>query len=115
MFSDELSEIQASSIREPRDLEAELFNKRTVKDLVTSFERELGLIPANKKGKNIKRHACTLSPSKDQDSDTLDMLLNDDAKYRVVMWKDTWTVHGEFRVFVIYEELLDDKKGQHDK
>lgn len=79
--------------------------------MVSSLEKELGLNPSSKKNKNIKRCAKLLSPAKDDDSETLTNILNDDARYRIVMWKDTWTVHGEYRVFLIYEEVLEDKKG----
>lgn len=108
-FDPNLSDIHASSIQEPRDLESELFNRKTIKEMVTNFEKELGINPG-KKTKNSKKHAEVLSPSKDSDSEKLSNILNDDAKYRIVMWKDTWTAHGDYRVFLIYEETLEDKK-----
>lgn len=104
-----ISDLHDSDIPEPRDLEAELFNKKSIREMVTNFERELGLNPG-KKGKNTKRHALILSPAKEDDSEKLAVILNDDAKYRIMMWKDTWTVHGDYRIFLIYEEIIDEKK-----
>lgn len=109
-FSD-LSDLSSSDVPPERDLEAELFNRRSVKDMVTSFEKELGLAPG-KKAKAIKRHAEILAPGREEDATKLNSILNDDGKYRIVMWKDTWTVHGDYRVFLIYEESIDDKKAK---
>lgn len=112
LFSSTLSEIRDSDIPEPRDLESELFNKKSIREMVTNFEKELGLAPG-KKGKTVRRHAEILSPAKEEDGEKLSSILNDDGKYRIVMWKDTWTVHGEFRVFLVYEENIDVKKGKN--
>lgn len=109
IFKDGLSDIHNSEIPEPRDLEAELFNKRTIKDLVTNLEQELGLSPGKKNSVIKKRHAVVLAPSREEDGAKLSLILNDDKTYNIVMWKDTWTVHGDYRVFLIYEEFLDDK------
>ena len=111
-FQAELSELGNGEFKEPRDLEAELFNRRTVKDLVTNLEKELGLNPSGNKKAAVKRHAVILSPNKDEDQQQLETILNDDAKFRIVMWKDSWTVHGDFKLFLIYEEFLDTKKGK---
>lgn len=110
LFGDSLSDIESSSIEPTRDLEKELFGKRQIKDLLTNFEQELGIAPGNKKAKKIVRKAEILSPSKDEDAEKLNQILNEDAKYNIVMWKDTWTVHGDYRIFIIYEEAIDDKK-----
>lgn len=110
-FSD-LSDLHSSDVPPERDLEAELFNRRTVKDMMTSFERELGLAPAKKTKAAIRRHSEILAPGREEDGAKLNTILNDDAKYRIIMWKDTWTVHGDYRVFLIYEEAIDDKKAK---
>lgn len=107
----ELSELRSSDVPAERDLEAELFNKRSVKDMVTSFEKELGLAPG-KKAKTVRRHSEILAPAREEDNARLTTILNEDSKYRIVMWKDTWTVHGDYRVFIIYEEFIEDKKAK---
>lgn len=109
LFAD-LSDLRGSDVPEARDLESELFNRRPIKEMVASIEKELGLNPGKKQKKNIKRHAEVLAPSREEDGAKLHKILNEDEKYRVAMWKDTWTVHGDYRVFVIYEEFIDDKK-----
>lgn len=106
---DGISDLRPGDLPPERDLEAELFNKRSVRDLVTNVERELGLNPG-KKNKNVKRHVRIVAPGRDDDAEVLGNILNDDAKYRILMWKDTWTVHGDYRIFLIYEEQLEDKK-----
>lgn len=107
---DGLSDLRSGELPPERDLESELFNKRSIRDLVTNVERELGLNPNNKKAKNVKRHCKILAPGRDDDAELMDKILNDDGKYRIMMWKDTWTVHGDYRIFLIYEEQLEDKK-----
>lgn len=109
---DTVSDLKSSDVREARDLEAELFNRTTIKDMVTNFERELGINTRSSKKKNMKRVAELLAPGRDQDAEKLNAILNEDEKYRVVMWKDTWTAHGDYRVFLIYEEILEDKKAK---
>lgn len=106
---DGLSDLTTGDLPPERNLEAELFNKRSVRDLITNVERELGLNPG-KKSKKVKRHACTLAPNREDDGAKLNKIINDDATYRILMWKDTWTVHGDYRVFLIYEEQLEEKK-----
>ncbi|RTL07619.1 hypothetical protein EKK58_00160 [Candidatus Dependentiae bacterium] len=106
---DGLSDLRADELPPERDLESELFNKRSIRDLVTNMERELGLTPG-KKGKKVKRHSRIIAPGRDEDAEVLNGILNDDSKYRILMWKDTWTVHGDYRIFLIYEEQLEDKK-----
>ena len=107
---DGMSDLSPSDLPPERDLESELFNKRSIRDLVTNIERELGLNPGGKKGKNVKRHNRIIAPGRDEDAEILTQILNDDAKYRILLWKDTWTVHGDYRIFLIYEEQLEDKK-----
>lgn len=106
---DGLSDLRSGDLPPERDLESELFNKRSIRDLVTNVERELGLAPG-KKSKQVKRHCRIVAPNKDDDAEILNTIINDDAKYKILMWKDTWTVHGDYRIFLIYEELVEDKK-----
>lgn len=109
---DGISDLRSSDIPPERDLESELFNKKSIRDLVTNVERELGLNPGAKKAKNVKRHCRIIAPGRDDDAEILNRILNDDTKYRILMWKDTWTVHGDYRLFLIYEEQLEDKKSK---
>ena len=41
-------------------------------------------------------------------------LLNDKDKFEIILWKDTWTVHGDFKVFVIYAEKQLGKKDEEE-
>lgn len=109
-FKSTLSDLAGVDAGEARDLEAELFNRRSIKDMVTNLEKELGINPADRKKSKVIRHAEILAPGKDEDNEKLAMIINDDNTYKIIMWKDTWTMHGDYRVFVIYEEFLDEKK-----
>ncbi len=106
---DTLSDLRSGDVPVERDLEAELFNKRSLRDMVTNMEKELGISPG-KKAKKARRHAEILAPGRESDGEKLSQILNDDLKYRIIMWKDTWTVHGDYRVFLVYEEQLEDQK-----
>lgn len=111
IFSEQLSEINASTIPEPtRDLEQELFGKKGIKEVIDVFEQEMGLGKPRETKQNLKYYNRIFCPSADEDQELLNELLNDKDRYRIIMWDKTWTVHGDYRVFVVYSENLDVKK-----
>jgi len=88
--------------------------KRNVRSEITNkgFDPEV-VIDAFEQAKGIKRRPkvsdlsdytfknIVLDPEKQMDQDMLNELMNN-KKYMIALWKDTWTQHGNFRVFVVY-------------
>ena len=88
--------------------------KRNVRSEITNqgFDPEV-VIDAFEQAKGIKRRPkatemtdyvfknIVLDPEKQMDQDLLNELMNN-KKYMIALWKDTWTQHGNFRVFVVY-------------
>ena len=112
LFSD-VSEISRGDIQEPRDLDAELFNKKSIQELLVNFEGELGLKTGRRNKTKSKRHIEVFNPEKDEDKERLTAILNEDDRFRILSWDKTWTAHGNYRVALIYEEII--KPAQHDK
>lgn len=108
LFNDRLSDIPASSIREPQDIMATLFNKKTIGEALDNIDSHLGISRGGKKTPNVVMRNAILCPAKDADREQLNALFNN-PKYAPVLWKDTWTAHGDFRIFVMYQETLDTK------
>jgi hypothetical protein len=87
---------------------------RNVRNEVTNkgFDPE-AVIDAFEQAKGIKRRSrntgmseyvfknTILDPEQQRDQDMLNELMNN-KKYIIALWKDTWTVQGSFRVFIIY-------------
>ena len=96
---------------EERDLEQELFGRKGLRDKVDALETELGIKPRQQKILKSRRKNQTFVPSKDEDKELLDQLMNDE-KFRIIVWKDTWTVQGDYKVFVIYEEYIADEDSK---
>jgi len=95
------------------DLMTSANKKRNVRNEITKgFDPEV-VIDAFEQAKGIKRRPKTtemtdyvfknivLDPEKQMDQDLLNELMNN-KKYMIALWKDTWTQHGNFRVFVVY-------------
>jgi hypothetical protein len=113
IFSDTVSDLKISKIKKDRDLENELFGKKGIQEKIDALEESLGFGKGEKiKSRNLKFHHKLLNPSHDEDEQLLNELLNDKYRFNIIMWKDTWTVHGEYKVFVIYSEDLDVKKEE---
>jgi hypothetical protein len=88
--------------------------KRNIRSEITNkgFDPEI-VIDAFEQAKGIKRRPkvsemtdytfknIVLDPEKQMDQDMLNELMNN-KKYIIALWKDTWTQHGNFRVFVVY-------------
>jgi hypothetical protein len=95
--------------------------KRNIRSEITNkgFDPE-AVIDAFEDAKGIKRRPkaadmgnyefknITLDPEKQMDQDMLNELMNN-KKYMIVLWKDTWTQHGSFRVFIVYGAKKEEK------
>lgn len=113
LFKDQISEITDSSIPAPiRDLENELFGKKGQEKIVDAFEKELGFGGRKEVVVNEKIYNRIFCPNVDEDQKLLNTLLNDKTKFRIIMWKDTWTAHGDYRIFIVYSENLDAKASK---
>ena len=107
-FKNKPSHRSNTEIPEPRDIEKELFGKKGVDEVIDSFERDvMGFKPKNAKPINERFYNRIFAVDDDTDRKLLNDLLNDGKRFRIIMWKDTWTVHGQYRVFCIYGENLD--------
>jgi len=109
------------------DLMASGGRKRNVRSEITNkgFDPEV-VIDAFEEAKGIKRRAKTtdmadyvfknivLDPEKQMDQDMLNELMNN-KKYMIALWKDTWTQHGNFRVFVVYGTKKEKEEKQQPK
>lgn len=96
------------------DLSTAAGKRRNVRSEITNkgFDPEV-VIDAFEQAKGIKRSSkaadmsayvfknIVLDPEKQMDQDMLNELMNN-KKYMIALWKDTWTQHGSFRVFVVY-------------
>jgi len=115
LFRDQVSELSIDAFPAPtdRDLEQELFGKKGVKEAIDAYENELGF-GKNQRDKKVNRRVYNriFSPDDDDERKLLDELLNDQERFQIIMMKDTWTVHGNYKVFVIYSENLDAKKDK---
>lgn len=84
------------------EIRAQVFGDRSIGAKIASIEQSLGVTP---KAKKYKYMNALLSMNNKEDSDLLNLLLNDREKYNVVGVEKTWTVEGDFRMFVIYTEV----------
>lgn len=114
VFKETLSDLSNNAYPEPvRDLETELFGKKGLKEKLDALESTLGYGKENTTPK-IKFHNKIFCPNSEDDRKLLNELLND-PRFSVVKWEDTWTAHGDYRVFIIYSENLEVKKAKKDE
>lgn len=104
-----VSDLPSRAFPEPvGDLEAKLFGKKTIMETINQFEQEIGLSPAKKRLTRIK--SCVIAPSNAEDNQLFEEILNNRERYSIIGSDKTWTVHGDYRLFLIYEEVIDKKK-----
>lgn len=112
LFGDIVSDLPRSNEIE-RDLEKELFGKKDFQsNVIDAYEQMLGYKDKPAKKTNVKFKSRIFSPGKESEQELLNQLLNDKEKFNIVMWKDTWTAHGDFKVFIIYSENLEPKEKE---
>lgn len=90
---------------------ADPFAGKTSKEIVDTLEREMG-IKAPIKKENIKKHVATLAPDDDADKELLELILNNPDRYNINYMDKTWTVRGEYRMFIVYSENLNVKPNE---
>lgn len=113
IFKD-LSDLPVSkSQRRERNLQKELFGTRDPDKIIDEFERQLGY-PKKDEKPNYKYKNRIFNANHDVDQELMNELLNDKDKFEIILWKDTWTVHGDFKVFVIYAEKQLGKKEEEE-
>jgi hypothetical protein len=110
LVNGEVSDLRASrpgkGLVDERDLASEFAGKFSQKKIIDQFEESRGTKRPEKKDffrmyewKNI-----VLEPEKVKDQELLSQLMND-PKFRILVYKDTFSVKGDYRVFVIYGKL----------
>lgn len=92
-----------------RDLAAELFKGAKVQTTIDRLEAELG-ITKSKAATKIERKTAILYPEDSEDAAFLSKLLNDE-KYKIIVWNTNWSVRGDLKIFVIFEEILEKSKA----
>ena len=79
--------------------------------MLDAFEKAQGLEKSAPEQPKLRYKHIMLSPGvDDEDSKLLDDLMNDPELYQIVNRTQTWTVRGEFKIFIEYTENLDVKK-----
>lgn len=101
-----ISDKPISKKKKTRNLESELFGDKTPTELVDAFEQQLGY-PTPEKKETVRYKTKLFNINHELDKELLGQLLNDKDRYSIVMWKDTWTVHGDFKIFVIYSDKVE--------
>jgi hypothetical protein len=71
--------------------------------IIDAYEQSRGIRTNRTKNEleNYKFKNIILDPEKQKDQDMLNELMNN-KKYLIVLWKDTWTQQGSYRVFIVY-------------
>ena len=110
VFQQELSEIDFVP-RTEEEIEKSLFKTFNPEQLVDAYEKSMGLEKPSAEQPKLRYKHIMLSPGvDDEDSQLLDTLMNDPELYQIVNRTQTWTVRGEFKIFIEYTENLDVKK-----
>jgi len=101
------------TLRRDRNIRAEVTNKEfDPNKVIDAYEQSRGIKPRPTVDKNnFEFKSIVLDPEQDKDRDMLDMLLNDD-KYVISLYKDNWTHHGSYRVFIIYGKRKEKETSQ---
>jgi len=111
LYVDKKSDMSLSKKKGKTDeeLQKSFFNLMDPKKVIDNFEATHGpKIKRTKLAKTLKK-SIVLRPETPKDEKLLHQMMNGD-KYAITYWKDTWTALGEYRVFVIYTEMVDDEE-----
>jgi len=82
--------------------------------VVTAFEMQQGIRPRGKAPKqedNMHYTSVILKPERDDHRIELDKLVNN-PEYKIVVWKDTFTATGEYKVFIMYGKEKEKAKDE---
>lgn len=116
IFEDKVSELTLNKRKNKgnkkgdRDLKKELFGKKDVNAEIDAYESMLGYPAKKPSEEKVQYKNKIFTPNRDGDSELLNELMNSKDKYRILMWKDTWTAMGDYKVFVIYTENLESEE-----
>ncbi len=118
IFEDKVSDIslvkpkagKGAKNKPERNLKKELFGKKDVNEVIDAYENSLGYPKKQKQDVNLKYKNKIFTANNAEDTELLNELMNSKDRYTIVMWKDTWTVHGDYKVFIIYAENTDSKE-----
>ena len=112
LFENNPSDMKIQRFTE-RELKDELFSKKSTAEHIKALEKKMGYPQAKQEDTVKKKTAYVLLEPETNDEQLpnddgafLNKLLND-PKYRIIMYKDNFTVQGAYIVAIIYEELLD--------
>ena len=100
--------------KKARDLVDELFSMKNPNQIIDEYEKKMGY-PQKQEKIKVKFKNRVFTPTHADDQELLNELINDEDKYKIVMWKETWTVHGDYKIFIIYSERVDDAKVEEQK
>ena len=108
-FGAEASDLSISKGKR-RNIRGEVANKGFDPDsVIDAFERSKGIKrPSRNPTPTLTFKNIILNPDQQKDQDMLNELMNND-KYTIIQWKDTWTMQGSYRVFIIYGAKEDNK------
>lgn len=109
-FGSSIADVLISGTK--RNIRNEVSNKGFDPEaVIDAFETAKGI---KKRSKPIEAFELTfknivLDPEQQREQDMLNELMNN-KKYTIVLWKDTWTPQGSFRVFIIYGQKKEEEK-----
>lgn len=94
-----------------RNVARELFNKDWQETTSGTFEKQQGFaVKPAVKSKAVHK-VKIFNPEVEKDKGLLTELMNSD-KHKITYWKDNWTSLGEYRVFVVYTEIVTDTESK---
>jgi hypothetical protein len=96
---------------EPRNLGKELFNKNWHQETIDSFEIASGIKQPKKNEEIVQRKVKVFCPEHEGDKNLMMQLMNS-KNHRIVYYKDNFTPQGEYKAFVVYEEILKEDKEE---
>lgn len=100
--------VEVNHAPEKRSIPQELGAKNWQQEKVDQFEKLMGISAAKKKAENLVYKTKTFNTEFDKDNKELTELFNS-PKYAIVYWNHTWTVSGDFKIFVVYSDNKDYK------
>lgn len=97
-----------------RNLQQELYSRDWKDQTVSAFEKQQGFATKAAEKLDVKHKVRVFSPDNVTDRNLLDQLMNS-PNHKITYWKDNWTPAGEYRVFVIYSEVVQKEDNSEQK